>query len=87
MTGFSKQGLIDQLDSSAGDGYSQQDATAGVDSLTVNWNAQAARSAKEYLQMTPFSCQDLIQQLDSSGGDQYTPAQAQYGAQQTGACQ
>ena len=40
---FSQQGLIDQLDSSAGGGYSVNDATVAVDSLTVNWNAEAVQ--------------------------------------------
>jgi hypothetical protein len=84
---FSQQGLIDQLDSSAGDGYSVADATAAVDSLTnVNWNNEAVQAAKQYLQTGPFSCTDLIQQLDSSAGDEYTPAQATYGATQAGDC-
>jgi hypothetical protein len=86
IAGFSKQGLIDQLSSSAGDGYSLSDATVAVDSLTVDWNAQAVRAAKAYLQTSPFSCQDLVQQLSSSAGDQYTKAQAQYAATKVGIC-
>jgi hypothetical protein len=86
MEGFSKQGLIDQLDSPDGDGYSVNDATVAVDSLTVNWNTEAVQSAKQYLKMEPFSCNDLIQQLDSPDGEQYTVAQATYGAQQAGDC-
>jgi uncharacterized membrane protein YeiB len=86
ISGFSRQGLIDQLSSSAGDGYSVQDATVAVDSLTVNWNAEAVKSAKQYLSISAFSCNGLIQQLDSSAGDKYTVAQATYGAQQAGAC-
>jgi len=62
---FSQQGLIDQLDSPYGGGYSANDATVAVDSLTVDWNAEAVQAAKEYLQTQPFSCSDLIQQLDS----------------------
>ncbi len=81
-SGFSQQGLIDQLDSSAGGGYSVNDATVAVDSLNENWNAQAVLSAKGYLQTSPFSCADLINQLDSSAGGQFTVAQATYGAQQ-----
>ena len=46
---FSQQGLIAQLDSSAGGGYSVNDATVAVDSLTVNWNTEAVQSAKQYL--------------------------------------
>ena len=83
---FSQQGLIDQLDSSDGGGYSVNDATVAVDSLTVNWNAEAVQSAKEYLKTQPFSCNDLIQQLDSPDGGQFTVAQATYGATQAGDC-
>jgi hypothetical protein len=86
LEGFSRQGLIDQLSSSAGDGYAVQDATIAVDSLNVDWNAQAVRSAKSYLNLEAFSCSGLIQQLDSDAGDKYTVAQATYGAQQAGAC-
>jgi hypothetical protein len=83
---FSQQGLIDQLDSPDGGGYSVHDATVAVDSLTVNWNAEAVKSAKEYLALEPFSCNDLIQQLDSPDGGEFTVAQATYGAQQAGDC-
>jgi hypothetical protein len=86
MTGFSRDGLIDQLSSDAGDGYSVADATAAVDSLSVDWNENAARSARQYLDMTGFSCQGLIEQLSSSAGEKYTRAQATYGARQAGAC-
>lgn len=86
MTGFSRQGLIDQLSSAYGDGYAVPDATIAVDSLNVDWNAQAVRSAKSYLSMSPFSCNGLIAQLDSAYGDKYTVAQATYGAKQAGAC-
>jgi hypothetical protein len=83
---FSRQGLIDQLDSSAGSGFSAADATAAVDSLNVNWNAEAEQDAKQYMQQSSFSCQALVQQLDSSAGSQFTPAQAQYGATKAGVC-
>lgn len=86
MTGFSRAGLIEQLSSSVGDGYSKADATAAVDSLNVDWNAQAVRSAEQYLKMTGFSCKGLIEQLSASVGDKYTPSQAKYGAEQAGAC-
>jgi hypothetical protein len=44
LQGFSQQALIDQLDSSAGGGYSVNDATVAVDSLTVDWNAEAVQA-------------------------------------------
>ena len=43
FAGFSRQGLIDQLSSSYGDGYNRADATVAVDSLNVDWNQQAVR--------------------------------------------
>jgi hypothetical protein len=78
--------LIDQLSSAYGDKYAVQDATIAVDSLNVDWNAEAVRSAKSYLKLTAFSCQGLIDQLDSPYGGKFTVAQATYGAQQAGAC-
>lgn len=86
MSGFSRNGLIRQLSSDAGEGYNKQDATIAVDSLDVDWNEQAARSAKQYLSMTAFSCNGLIKQLSSSAGEQFTVDQARYGAKAAGAC-
>ena len=86
MSGFSRDGLIQQLSSDAGEGYSVSDATVAVDSLNVDWNENAARSARQYLEMSGFSCKGLIEQLSSSAGEKYTLAQATYGARQAGAC-
>ncbi len=85
-SGFSQAGLIQQLSSQAGDGYSLADATYAVDHLNVDWNAQAVLSAKAYLKTSAFSCSALVEQLSSSAGDQFTTAQAQYGANATGIC-
>ena len=86
ISGFSRDGLIQQLSSSAGDGYDEADATAAVDSLDVDWNENAVKSAKQYLSISGFSCDGLIRQLSSSAGDKYTVSQATYGARQAGAC-
>lgn len=86
MSGFSRQGLIDQLSSEYGDKFSVEDATVAVDNLSVDWNAQAARSAAAYLEMSGFSCQGLIDQLSSTHGDKYTVDQASYGATRAGIC-
>ena len=83
---FSRRGLIQQLSSSAGSGYTVADATVAVDSLHIDWDKEAVKSAKEYLSIQGFSCRGLIQQLSSSAGSGYTVSQATYGAQQTGAC-
>ena len=77
---FSRAGLIEQLSSSAGDGYSVADATYAVDAQHANWNEQAYKAAKKYLSFTSFSRTGLIEQLESAAGDKYTHAQAVYGA-------
>jgi hypothetical protein len=87
ISGFSRSGLIKQLSSDFGDGYSDTDAAAAVDFLNVDWNGQAVRSAKQYLNISGFSCKGLIEQLSSSAGDGYTVSEATYGAQQAGACE
>jgi hypothetical protein len=86
LSGFSRQGLIDQLSSEYGDRFSVGDATVAVDSLDIDWRSQAARSAASYLKLSGFSCQGLIEQLSSQHGDKYTVEQATYGATQAGIC-
>jgi hypothetical protein len=80
FTAFSRKGLIEQLSSSAGDGYSVADATYAVDALHINFNEQAYKAAKNYLSFSAFSRKGLIEQLESAAGDQYTHSQAVYGA-------
>jgi hypothetical protein len=84
FTAFSRKGLIRQLSSSAGEGFSVADATFAVDHLKVNWNEQAVKSAKKYLEMTHFSRKGLIRQLESSAGEGFTHAQAVYGVSKAG---
>jgi hypothetical protein len=52
-----------------------------VDRVTVDWNEQAAKKAKDYLEYTSFSRSGLVDQLLHEG---YTPEQAEYGVSQTG---
>jgi len=78
MDGFSRQGLIDQL---VHDEFPEADATAAVDSLNVNWNAQAVKTAKSYLKMDGFSHGGLVDQLEHDG---YTASQAEYGVEAAG---
>ena len=84
--GFSRDGLIHQLSSRAGDGYDISDATVAVDSLKVDWNNQAAIAGKSYLDLMAFSCQGLTKQLSSRAGEKFTVEQATYGARKAGAC-
>lgn len=78
LQGFSRQGLIDQLEY---DDYSTVDAAAAVDSLGIDYNEQAARSAETYLELQGFSYGGLVDQLEYDG---YTASQAAYGASSTG---
>lgn len=83
--GFSRQGLIEQLTSSYGNGFTVPDATTAVDSLNPDWNAQAVVAAKGYLASgMGFSHDSLIEQLTSSFGNAFTPEQAAYAAAQVG---
>jgi hypothetical protein len=83
-TGFSRQGLIDQLDSAAGNGFSQADATWAVDHSGADWDAQAVEAAKGYMQLGGFSRSSLIDQLTSPYGSQFTYAQAVYAVSKVG---
>lgn len=86
ISAFSRDGLIEQLSSQAGNGFNINDATKAVDSLNVDWNQEAVKSAKQYLQMMGFSCSGLVQQLSSRAGAKFTEKQATFGAQRAGAC-
>ncbi len=86
ISAFSRDGLIEQLSSSAGSGFNIADATIAVDSMNIDWNQEAVKSAKQYLQMMGFSCKGLIQQLSSRAGGKFTEQQAAFGAKQAGAC-
>jgi hypothetical protein len=82
LSGFSRAGLIRQLSSSAGEGFSKADATFAANHVGADWNAEAVEAAQEYLDFQSFSRSGLIEQLSSSAGDQFTPAQAQYAVDQ-----
>lgn len=76
---FSREGLIEQLEY---EGYSNSAATAAVDSISVDWNEQAAGSARTYLNVFPdMTRSEMIDQLEYEG---YTYSQAVYGADAVG---
>jgi hypothetical protein len=82
--GFSYQGLINQLDSPDGSGFSEADATFAVNyiSPSVNWNQQAADDAQNYMTtIGGFSACSMVSQLEY---DDFTQAQAEYGSQSVG---
>jgi len=82
--GFSDQGLLQQLTSSAGSGFTESQAEYAINSVNPDWDAQAVDAAKGYMQMGGFSQASLIQQLTSSAGNGFTQAQAEYAASQVG---
>jgi hypothetical protein len=55
-----------------------------VNHLNVNWNEQAVKSAKSYMEMGGFSRASLIDQLESKAGEGFTHAQAVYAANKVG---
>ncbi|MBA8989486.1 hypothetical protein FHW23_000718 [Curtobacterium pusillum] len=84
--GFSAASLLQQLTSSAGNGFPQADAQWAIDHADADWNAQALSAAKGYLDSgMGFSQASLTGQLTSSAGNQFTAEQAQYAVAHAGA--
>jgi hypothetical protein len=84
FAGFSKAGLVNQLTSEYGEGFSRADAEFAVNHVKVNWKAEAVESAESYLEMSGYSRQGLIDQLTSEYGEQFTLKQATYAADKVG---
>lgn len=84
--GFSAASLLQQLTSTAGNGFDQADAQWAIDHSGADWNAQALAAAKGYLDSgMGFSAGSLTGQLTSSAGNQFTAEQAQYAVDNAGA--
>ena len=71
MGGFSKKGLIGQLSSSAGEGFSKADATFAANNVGADWREEAVESAQSYLDMggsrsRPLSSNCRLPQVRSS---------------------
>ena len=78
MSGFSYQGLYEQLTSEYGEGYPPEAAQYALDNVKVDWNEQALKSAQSYQKLMPMSDSELFEQLTSVYGEQFTAEQAQY---------
>jgi len=77
--GFSEQGLLGQLTSSAGNGFPKSDAEFAIKYLKPNWAKQAVDAANGYLsEGQGFSDQGLLQQLTANAGSGFTEGQAEY---------
>ena len=70
---FSRSGLIEQLEF---EGFSNADATYGVDSTKTKWSEQAIKKAASYLRNSSFSRSGLVEQLEFEG---FSNADATYG--------
>ncbi len=77
--GFSREGLIDQLEYEQ---YSREDAIYAVDNCGADWKQQAVKCAKDYLKTSAFSHDGLVEQLEY---EKFTSEEAQYGADNCGA--
>ena len=83
--GFSEAGLLKQLTSSYGAGFTAANAQLAINYLKPDWDAQAVLYAKSYLALGQgFSRAGLIQQLTSSYGAGFTQAQAEYAVSEVG---
>ncbi len=87
LYGFSKKGLIVQLSSEYGSGYSVEDSTKAVEylekTLPIDWNEQAVKSAEAYQKVMSFDRAGMIQMLSSDTAG-YTKEQAEYAADKLG---
>lgn len=81
IMGFSRDRLIAQMYDA--EGIPVDVATAAVDSLGVDWNEQAVRTAEQYVSEESMTRAELVQQLTSTY-DQYTPVQAEHAADAVG---
>lgn len=80
--GFSRAGLTEQLTSEYGEGFTPEDAEFAIAYIEsagkVDWNQEAAESAKSYLDFQGFSRDGLFEQLTSEYGEQFTADQANF---------
>lgn len=83
-SGFSRDGLVQQLSSEYGEGFPKKVAEKAVDSLDVDWKSEAVESASSYMEMGGFSRDGLIEQLSSEYGEGFTREQAEHAATAVG---
>ncbi|CUY00553.1 surface lipoprotein-related protein [Staphylococcus epidermidis] len=75
---MSKQGIYDQLTSSAGDKFSKEDAQYAIDHLKADYKKNALKSAESYQEDMNMSKNAIYEQLISNSGDKFTEKEAQY---------
>ena len=78
---MSKAGLLDQLTSKDGEGFTQAAGEYAVNHIQANWNENALKCAKDYEKTEHLSRADVQDQLGSSiddGGEGFTQSEVQY---------
>ncbi|MBO5298628.1 MAG: Ltp family lipoprotein, partial [Clostridia bacterium] len=75
---FSYEGLINQLEYAE---FTAEQCKYAADNCGADWNEQAAKAAKSYLDYSSFSKDGLIEMLEYEG---FTKEQALYGAKENG---
>ena len=78
FTGFSRKGLIEQLEFEE---FTTEEAEFAVDHIDVDWKEEAAEDAESYLELTSFSRSQLRDQLAFEG---YTKKQIAYALKKVG---
>jgi len=75
---FSRSGLIKQLEHG---GFSNEDATYGVDKTNTDWKKQAVKKGEDFLAVMAFSRSSLMKQLEHGG---FSNEEATYAVDQIG---
>ena len=78
MFHMSKQGLYEQLTSTAGEQFDKDAAEYAIENVKADWNANALAKAKEYQKDMNMSKKEIYDQLTSKAGEKFTASEAQY---------
>lgn len=75
---MSKAGIYDQLVSEHGEKFSKEAAQYAIDTVQVDWKANALAKAKTYQDTMDMSPSAIRDQLTSSYGEKFTAEEADY---------
>lgn len=75
---MSKKGIYDQLTSEYGEKFSKESAKYAVDTIKIDYNANALKKAEMYQKEMSMSPSAIYDQLISEYGEKFTVAEAKY---------
>lgn len=78
MMHMSKAGILDQLTSDYGEGFSPEAARYAVDNVDADWNNNALEKARTYQDTMSMSPSAIHEQLVSGYGEKFTVEEADY---------